>query len=79
MPRGCLQFVIVVFPDHTHLLFLKTYFNFNLFSISIMHFSVFAKCVVWDANTCDVTIFHVLRIGILFELLAITPWSAFEY
>ena len=32
VPRGCLQFVIVVFPDHTHLLFLnahrltKTYF-----------------------------------------------------
>ena len=26
-PRGCLQFVIVVFPDHTHLLFLK----FNVF------------------------------------------------
>ena len=22
MPRGCLQYVIVVFPDHTHLLFL---------------------------------------------------------
>ena len=22
MPWGCLQFVIVVFPDHTHLLFL---------------------------------------------------------
>ena len=22
MPGGCLQFVIVVFPDHTHLLFL---------------------------------------------------------
>ena len=22
-PRGCLQFVIVVFPDHTHLLFLS--------------------------------------------------------
>ena len=31
VPRGCLRFVIVVFPDHTHLLFLgkiltKTYF-----------------------------------------------------
>ena len=26
VPRGCLQFVIVVFPDHTHLLF------FNLLS-----------------------------------------------
>ena len=24
VPRGCLQFVIVVFPDHTHLLFLRT-------------------------------------------------------
>ena len=24
VPRGCLQFVIVVFPDHTHLLFLKS-------------------------------------------------------
>ena len=24
VPRGCLQFVIVVFPDHTHLLLLKT-------------------------------------------------------
>ena len=23
VPRGCLQFVIVVFPDHTHLLFLE--------------------------------------------------------
>ena len=24
VPRGCLQFVIVVFPDHTHLLFLMS-------------------------------------------------------
>ena len=23
LPRGCLRFVIVVFPDHTHLLFIK--------------------------------------------------------
>ena len=23
VPRGCLRFVIVLFPDHTHLLFLK--------------------------------------------------------
>ena len=26
VPRGCLQFVIVVFPDHTHLLFLPSLF-----------------------------------------------------
>ena len=35
VPRGCLQFVIVVFPDHTNLLFLmpnriKTLFNKKL-------------------------------------------------
>ena len=27
VPRGCLQFVIVVFPDHTHLLFLVCHFS----------------------------------------------------
>ena len=32
VPRGCLQFVIVVFPDHTHLLFL----SFSPFFISIL-------------------------------------------
>ena len=26
VPQGCLQFVIVVFPDHAHLLFLSTCF-----------------------------------------------------
>ena len=25
VPPGCLQFVIVVFPDHTHLLFLRVF------------------------------------------------------
>ena len=28
VPRGCLQFVIVVFPDHTHLLFLMVLLTF---------------------------------------------------
>ena len=28
VPRGCLQFVIVVFPDHTHLLF---FLNYDIF------------------------------------------------
>ena len=27
VPRGCLWFVIVVFPDHTHLLFLVEFFD----------------------------------------------------
>ena len=31
VPQGCLQFVIVVFPDHTHLLFLmKTQASFEI-------------------------------------------------
>ena len=43
VPRGCVQFVVVVFPDHTHLLFLskhhlttvtpKLYFNLLRFFI----------------------------------------------
>ena len=27
VPRGCLQFLIVVFPDHTHLLFSNGFLN----------------------------------------------------
>ena len=29
VPRGCLQFVIVVFPDHTHLLYLACTYSEN--------------------------------------------------
>ena len=35
MPRVCLQFVIVIFPDHTHLLFLILNFHFNTFDINM--------------------------------------------
>ena len=31
VPRGCLQFVIVVFPDHTHLLFFINSLFVNIF------------------------------------------------
>ena len=33
VPRGCLQFVIVVFPDHTHLLFSKMHIFIALYLI----------------------------------------------
>ena len=36
VPRGCLQFVIVVFPDHTHLLLLKL-FHSLLFGLNIFY------------------------------------------
>ena len=34
--RGCLQFVIVVFPDHTHLLFLHNNQGVNLSASTIL-------------------------------------------
>ena len=37
VPRGCLQFVIVVFPDHTHLLFL-TYLHRSIVQKVINYF-----------------------------------------
>ena len=33
MPQGCLRFVIVVFPDHTHLLFLPVGFLLLRYSV----------------------------------------------
>ena len=41
VPRGCLQFMIVVFPDHTHLLIQKKKFPLNqgyIFSSSLTDF-----------------------------------------
>ena len=40
--RGCLWFVIVVFPDHTHLLFLKTYMIIIVF-MREYSINIFAK------------------------------------
>ena len=37
MPRACLQFVIVVFPDHTHLLFKNAYSTICLESSQIIN------------------------------------------
>ena len=36
VPRGCLRFVIVVFPDHTHLLFLMLEFLSEHLSMSLI-------------------------------------------
>ena len=39
MPRVCLQFVIVVFPDHTHLLFLLSS-NAQIFTIYVQRMQI---------------------------------------
>ena len=38
VPRGCLQFVIVVFPDHTHLLFCTCRLLDKYFSVIFFFF-----------------------------------------
>ena len=60
VPWGCLRFVIVVFPDHTHLLFFHKAWNLDQFLIckefayiwswcSNVNRSVNALChVAWD-------------------------------
>ena len=44
VPRGCLQFVIVVFPDHTHLLFLKILIHSMAGCVTSCSDGCFVKC-----------------------------------
>ena len=39
VPRGCLRFVIVVFPDHTHLLFLVKLLPVHRYSVDVLFIS----------------------------------------
>ena len=41
VPQGCLWFVIVVFPDHTHLLFSSDEAHLELVKIKLFLFSAF--------------------------------------
>ena len=47
VPRGCLQFVIVVFPDHTHLLFLMSPLLCLCCVVTVKSFPVLAFIVVF--------------------------------
>ena len=53
VPRGCLRFVIVVFPDHTHLLF---------WSPCLTCILVDVHCCAWEA--CEFKLFGI-RVYIL--------------
>ena len=51
VPQGCLQFVIVVFPDHTHLLFSKQFptdWSIYLLSMSMstFHFPFYITYII---------------------------------
>ena len=51
VPRGCLRFMIVVFPDHTHLLFLVNVFCMMLIptikalGLVVSYTDIFSSCV----------------------------------
>ena len=45
VPWGCLQFVIVVFPDHTHLLFLML--NWTLIHFFSVVEPAFKNSIIW--------------------------------
>ena len=58
VPRGCLQFVIVVFSDHTHLLFLIfSGKNRNLMHISVSYAkgirNISMKSYIYRNSTCE--------------------------
>ena len=57
VPRGCLQFVIVVFPDHTHLLFFKTMIDSLLLWFSIALWGFCGWSLLCDAVLCAVSSF----------------------
>ena len=62
VPQGCLQFVIVVFPDHIHLLFLIL----NMFKC-LRHLNIKNDLVNWvkllykNANGRHSEFFHIKR------------------
>ena len=47
VPRGCLQFVIVVFPDHTHLLFLLGDSILRVVHTNVQHAKVSEKFLIY--------------------------------
>ena len=51
VPWGCLRFVVVVFPDHTHLLFLLYYLN------------NFARNPFYDTSECSANYFTLKQCG----------------
>ena len=41
VPRGCLWFVIVVYPDHTHLLFLRYIYGLNNIFVNKIYIHIY--------------------------------------
>ena len=56
VPRGCLQFVIVVFPDHTHLLFFSKAFDkvaHEKLLLKLHHYGIRGDTLKWIKDFLD--------------------------
>ena len=87
VPRGCLQFVIVVFPDHTHLLFLN---NLYLLSkVRLINFTIeqtnyikqhFLQGVMFNISLVLISILRSTINDILSKFHSLTKvWSLLIY
>ena len=76
VPRGCLQFVIVVFPDHTHLLFLTVVHSPSLEGLAFLIRSLrcWTKSKKKSPSGTDITETFVC----LFDLILYVPSTIFQ-
>ena len=66
VPRGCLQFVIVVFPDHTHLLFLVLLFRYLVIRNIQFGHQLYNNCTrLWPAKWYKIIQSHGLLLNVL--------------
>ena len=71
VPRGSLQFVIVVFPDHTHLLFFKPNLEFRN---SATMLQILVETISLEIDKCKSK-----NVASVSEVLALFSWSSEGY
>ena len=54
VPWGCLRFVIVVFPDHTHLLSFKPFSNLMMPFTDIFRSGILGYLFLVSSGGCDI-------------------------
>ena len=76
VPRGCLQFVIVIFPDHTHLLFFLYSCQLGkIYALSLEHLSHY-KTIDYSINVLQQTaclVVNPITVGNFASLFNCTP------
>ena len=74
VPRGCLQFVIVVFPDHTHLLFLIWVKYKWVLSYKFAHPKIFQDCRDKGVMAFSVTKLFLQKVNVS-SVILLNTWK----